>query len=376
MKYWRGFLVAFIFVCISWALNWFAAGHSALVDMVYPYMTRLIISTIAEWSSNFAGCLWQTILVILVLAAIGGIVAMILLKRNPIPLIGWILAVACGISMCSTILYGLNDYAGPINEDVRLEMTDYTVDELAEATKYYRDKANALADSVARDEKGKLKLTPFDELSQQAGVGFHNLTYQHAISLFAGSTVPVKKLGFSFLYGGKTGQTVALTGEACVNPNVPSIAMPFAICKEMAKRMTIAREEDAKYAAFLACAANDSMAFKYSGYCIAYYYCYNTLSQVPTSAAQQSAKTLYSGTSGKLAADMADYEKFFGKFEDPKGDSMADMLTSDYIQAYITPLHKEEETPFNPLDKSQLDLDYVKPTPTPLKEKETDKDKD
>ena len=369
MKYWRGFFVALIFAIIGWAATWFASAHTALVDMIYPYMTRLVIGTIAEWSSGFGGCLWQLLLALLILGSIGGIVAMILLKRNPTQLIGWILAIACGIGMCNTLLYGLNDYAGPVAEDVRLDMTDYTVAELSEATKYYRDKANALADSVARDGKGKLKLPEFKELTLLAGGGFENLTYRHAISLFAGSTAPVKKLGFAFLYGGKTGVTVPLTGEACVNPNVPAIAMPFAICKEMSKRMTIAREEDAKYAAFLASVANDSIAFKYSGYCIAYYYCYNTLAQVPTSTAQQNAKNMAAGVSSKLKADMADYEKFFGKFKDPKGDSIADMLVSDYVQAYITPLHREEEDPFDPLDKEKVDLEYVKPTPTPLQEK-------
>ena len=372
MKYWRGYLVAFIFFAISMAATWFAAGHAALVDMIYPYMTRLIVGTIAEWSSGIAGCLWQILLVILVLLGIGGLVAIILTKRSVIRYIGWVLAVACGISMCNTLLFGLNDYAGPVNEDVRLTMTDYTVAELTEATKYYRDKANGLADSVARDSKGKLKLPEFEDLAIQAGGGFENLTYEHAISLFAGSTAPVKKLGFAFLYGGKTGQTVALTGEACVNPNVPSIAMPFAVCREMSKRMTIVGEEDSKYAAFLATVANDSVVFKYSGYCIAYYYCYNTLLQVPTDTAQQSAKNLYNGTNGKLLSDMKDFEKFFGKFEDPEGDSIADMLVSDYIQAYITPLHREEEDPFDPLDKSKVDIEYVKPVPTPLQEKKDD----
>ena len=372
MKYWRGFLVAFIFAALGWAFSWFASGHTALVDMIYPYMTRLIIGSLADWSAGIAGCLWQTILLIFALVSIAGLVAMILLRRNPIQLIGWILAVACGISMCTTLLYGLNDYAGPISEDVRLDMTDYTVSELSEATKYYRDKANALADTVKRDGKGNVQVPEFAELAAQAGNGFKNLTYEHAISLFAGSTAPVKKLGWTMFYGGKSGAVFPLTGEACVNPNVPDVAMPFAICKEMAKRMTISKEEDAKYAAFLAAAANDSELFQYSAYCVAYYYCYSTLASVPTSTAQQNAKTTHAGASKNLVSDMAAYEKFFGKFEDPKGDSVADMLTSAYIQEFITPLHVEEEDPFDPLDPSKVDLKYVKPTPTPLQEKKDD----
>ena len=372
MKYWRGFLVALIFAAIGWFATWFAAGHAALVDMVYPYMTRLVIGKLAVATSGIAGCLWQTILLILTIASIVGIALMIVFKRNPVSLIGWILAVACGISTMNTLLYGLNDYAGPISEDVRLTMTDYTVSELAEATKYYRDKANALSDSVPRNSKGELELPSFEDLAGMAGDGFRSLTYDHAISLFAGDTSPVKKLGWTAFYKGKTGVTVALTGEACVNPKVPSIALPFAMCKEMSKRMTIAKEEDAKYAAFMAAEANASELFQYSAYCIAYYHCYNTLLQVPTSTAQQNAQTMHTGATANLKKDMEAYEKFFGKFTDPDGDSMADMLVSAYVQEYITPLHIEEEDPFDPYDKSKLDLNYVAPTPTPMPERDDD----
>lgn len=375
MKYWRGFLVAFIFAAIGWALTWFAAGHTALVDMIYPYVTRLILGSLTDWSAGAAGCLWQNWVLIFVIASIAGLVAVLLLRRNPIQLIGWILAVVCAAGMCNTLLFGLNDYAGPISEDVRLTMTDYTVAELSEAAQYYRDKANTLAEAVERDSNGNVAVPEFEELAAQAGQGFERLTYDRAISLFAGSTKPVKKLGWTAFYSGKSGTVYPLTGEACVNPDVPEVALPFAMCKEMARRMTIAKEEDAKYAAFLAAKENDSLLFQYSAYCIAYYYCYNTLATVPTSTAQQNASSVHSGANGLLRQDMESYEKFFGAFEDPMGDSVADMLTSAYIQEFITPLHVEEEDPFDPFDSSKVDLKYVKPTPAPLKDKTESKKK-
>lgn len=365
LKYWRGFLVALIFAIISWALTQFAAAHSALVDMVYPYMTRLVISSLADWSSVVSVCLWQVLLFLLIAGGIASIVLMIVLRWNPVQWLGWILAATCGISMFHTLLYGLNQYTGPIYEDVRLEMTDYTVSELNEAVLYFRDQANNLTATMPRDQKGNLKAPDFETLAQQAGEGFETLTYEDAISLFAGSTAPVKKLS-----GGRKGQsgiTVALTGEAAVNPKVPSIALPFAMCKEMSHRMTIAREEEAKYAAYMACAANSSDLFRYSAYCIAYYHCYNTLLRVPSSTAQSCAQQANAGVNKNLRSDMEDYEAFFGKYKEPDGDSMADLLISWYIQEFITPLHLDEEDSFNPTDPSNVDLTYTAPTPTPLK---------
>lgn len=368
MKYWRGFLVALIFAIISWALTQFAAAHSALVDMVYPYMTRLVISSLADWSSGVSVCLWQVLLFLLIAGGIASIILMIVLRWNPVQWLGWILAVTCGISMFHTLLYGLNKYTGPIYEDVRLEMTDYTVSELNEAALYFRDQANKLAIAMPRDQKGDLMVPAFEKLAEQAAEGFETLTYQDAISLFAGSTAPVKKLSGG--RKGQTGITVALTGESAVNPKVPGIALPFAMCKEMSHRMTIAREEEAKYAAYMACGANSSDLFKYSAYCIAYYHCYNTLLGVPTSTAQSCARQTDAGVNKDLRHDIEDYEAFFGKYKEPEDDSMADLLISWYVQTFITPLHVEEEDPFSPTDPSKVDLTYEKPTPTPLKDKD------
>ena len=42
MKYWRGYLVAAILAACTWAFREFAEAHSQLVDMVYPYLTRIV----------------------------------------------------------------------------------------------------------------------------------------------------------------------------------------------------------------------------------------------------------------------------------------------------------------------------------------------
>jgi len=369
LKYWRGYLVAGILAVISFALIQFAKAHGALVDMIYPYISRLISTSLADWSSGVTFCVWQAVLVALIIGGIVTAVLMILLRWNFFQWLGWVLTVVSALFLLHTGIYGLNDYASPLSEDIRLDMDDYTVTELNEATCYFLDKANELAGAIQRDGDGNPKFAEFEELAQKAGEGFKNLTYDQAISVFAGSTVPVKKLAWSALYGKTSGITAPLTGEAAVNTRVPDIAMPFAMCKEMAKRMTIAGEDDAMMAAYLACAANESKEFQYSAYCIAYYYCYTALSSIPTSTAKACAAQTDKGVSAKLRNDIAVYEDFFGT---PKAEtsshkeeaseetftrsSFTDLLASWYVQEFITPLHKEEEKVFDPLDPNQVDL--------------------
>ena len=388
MKYWRGYLIAGILAAISVALVWFAKAHSVLLDMVYPYVTRMIITSLADWTGGMNFCLWQVLLIGLVIAGIASVILMILLRWNPIQWFGWVLTAISFIVLLETALFGLNKYASPLADDVRLNVTDYTVSELNEATVYFRDKANELALRVQRDSKGNPNFGTFEELAAKAGDGFNALTYDKAISVFAGSTVPVKKLGFSGLYSIRkiSGVTVPLTGEAAVNPGVPAAALPFAMCKELAHRMSIYSDADAAFAAFLAGTANESVAFQYSAYLVAYQSCYNALASIPTSTAQACANQTNSGVNQLLRQDLETYTKFFGnsgasasirtdKADLSTGDKdglgafseysdVADLLASWYIQEFIVPLHQEEETPFNPMDPSQVDLSGIKPQPT------------
>ena len=376
MKYWRGYLVAAILAAITWALVEFAKAHSVLVDMVYPYMTRLVVTSMASWTGEMSFCLWQVLLVGMVVIAVVTIILMILLRWNFIQWLGWVMAVISCVMMLHTTVYGLNKYASPLADDIMLEVTDYTVSELNEATLYFRDKANTLALEIPRDSKGNPEFGTFEEMAEKAGAGFEVLTYDKAMSVFAGSTVPVKKLGWRMFYGGQFGVTVALTGEAAVNPKIPSAIMPFAMCNEMARRMSIYSDADAAFAAFLAASSNPSKSFQYSAYLMAYNYCYTALKQIPTSTAQACAAETDKGVNDKLRTDLNSYEKFFGeavaennRAEIPEAakdenspisfseySSAADLLTNWYIQTYIVPQNVEEEVPFNPLDPSQVDL--------------------
>ena len=377
MKYWRGYLAAGIFAAITWALVEFAKAHSVLVDMIYPYMTRLVVTSMADWTSSMSFCLWQVLLIALVVIAIVTVVLMVVLRWNFVQWLGWVLAAVSCIAMLNTVIFGLNRYASPLADDMRLEMGDFTVSELNEATVYFRDQANLLAAEMQRDGKGNVESGSFEELAQQAGEGYEVLAYEETISVFAGSTVPVKKLGWTLFYGGDFGVTVPLTGEAAVNPNVPGVILPFAMCNEMAHRMSIYSEADAAFAAFLACINNPDARFQYAGYLMAYRYCFTALENIPTTTAQSCANTTDKGVSRLLREDIERAEKFLGKDpaapneraeipEDAAAEDapihfsdysdVSDLLANWYIAKFITPLHQEEEITFDPLDPSQVDL--------------------
>ena len=364
LKYWRGYLVAAILAAIAGGLHWFAAGHRALMDMVYPYVTRLIMTTLADISAGTSICLWQLILFLLIAGVVALVVFTILRRWSITRLVGWCLAAVSLIYLLNTGIYGLNHYAGPIADDIQLDITGYTVNDLEATTKHFLNRANELAQQVNRNSKGDVEFADFKTLAEQAGDGFSYLTYEEGLSVFAGSTAPVKKLGMSWLYSifGVGGNFTPLTGEAAVNAHVDPIALPFVMCQEMAKRMSIVKDADASFAAYLACRGNASVEFLYSGYFVAYRYCYNALKQVADVSALDHMTCAQLKHDLDNFNDLGIYNEKVTKLSsarvesDSEYGSITDCLVSGYIQEFIVPLQIEEETKFDPMDESQVDL--------------------
>ena len=363
MKYWRGYLVAAFLAIATFAITQFAAGHTLLMDMVYPYMVRMLLPEVTAWSGSVDFCLWQTLLLFVIGGIVLSIVLMLLLRWNPVQWFGWILAVSCLFSLVNNGLFSLGKYSTPMTEDLLMDMQDYSADALEDAALYYRDKANVLSRRVNRDDSGVI-FSSFEDLNAQAGEGFRYLTYQRGFAIFSGDTSPVKELGWSDLYTrqGITGMTVYLTGEAAVNPQIPQVGMPFAICKEMAKRMMIYNDSEANFAAFLASTCHDMLSeeFQYSAYLMAYRAIYNTIASQNSVRSQEIRASLEASISPMLKEDLDRYNSFFSSSQATEADPLfTDLLVSWHIQEVVIPLTPVDENTFDPMDESDERLQDI-----------------
>lgn len=385
MKMLRGYIAAGIIGALAWVLTKFGERFTTLVDMIYPYVIRTMQGYLATWSGAVDMLIWQVLAVALGVVALGGLVVVIVMKWNPISWAGWVLAGVSTVWLLHTAMFGLNYYAGPLAEDLRLEVGRYSVSELAEATEYYRDKANELAAQVERDAEGNVAFSDFHVLAKKAGDGFHTLTYDYSYPIFAGSTEPVKELGWADMYTsmGITGFTCGITGEAAVNPQIPDVTLPFTMCHEMAHRMCIASEKDANFAAFLACSVHEDVQFRYSAYYMAYRYCYSALATAQSTNAAAAAARIDSEVSDLLRRDLRYYDSFFSTKKDEKatkvadtvndtylktsGESagiasygqVADLLVNWHIQQIVLPELTITIAPFDPYDENQVDLSGI-----------------
>ena len=373
MKYWRGYLTAAILAAFTWVLIQMGQKYTTLVDMVYPYVTRSVQSFLTAWTGGVDFLVWQTAVLFLIILLIATLVLVFIFRAKVIRWLGWALAAIAVVVLLHTGVYGLNRYAGPIEDDLRLDMVDYTQTELEAATIFYRDMANGLAPQI-RDENGGYVTSDFETLAAITGDGFRTLARERSYSIFGGDYTPVKKLGWSGLYTslGKSGVFVPLTGEAAVNPDIPGYALPFAMAKEMAHRLCIAREGEADFAAFLACAENEDLEYQYSGYFMAFQICRSALFSVDEAAAE----AIDEGICRELYQDLNELGDFFLQNRDEDLTNLVTTVTDTYEEAttdqevryssacdYLVNWHIDQyveeeivEEKFDPFDETQVDL--------------------
>ena len=137
------------------------------------------------------------------------------------------------------------------------------------------------------------------------------------------------------------------------------------MCKEMSKRMSISRDSDANFAAYMACVANSDSAFQYSGYLMAFRFCYNALKAENSSAGRAALRRVENQISPKVAADLKVYNRFVDSNAVSKGT--VSLLVNWHIETVILPIQQEQEQAnkviiFDPLDEEDPRLkDMLEP---------------
>ncbi len=295
----------------------------------YPKISRKILAFLAGLTAPVPVPVWELAVCAL---AVWLIVSFVLaLKRSRFLL--WLTGVVefvCGAAFVFVAIWGLNYFAPPMQERLGFEVEQYTVQELREAAEYYLAQANAAAREVPRGADGVMLEEDFADLAEHAGDGYQALA--ETMPCFDGSTARVKKLLSSKFMGatGTTGIFIAFTGESSVSSTTFRSSLPFTMCHEIGHRMAFARENEANFAAFLACSVSERADFRYSGYYLAFVYCYNALYRVDRDA----ASSLWASACGEIKADAAASREHYEKVENEKVSEATYRVYDSYLKAF------------------------------------------
>lgn len=306
-----------------------ATQYTDFVFSFYPAVSRAVLSFLAGITSLVSVPVWE----VAVCALAVWFIASLILALKHGRFLHWLTGVTEVLSagVCFFVcVWGLNYFAPPMQERLNLPAKQYTTAELREATEYYLSMANKTAPLVTRNREGVMISAEFSDLAKAAGDGYNRLAAQ--MDCFDESTAQVKQLLASKLFGatGTTGIFVAFTGESSVSSTTFTASMPFTMCHEIGHRMAFARENEANFAAFLACSENDRADFRYSGYYSAFVYCYNALYHNDSASAAE----IWAQASAPLKADCAAARAHYEKVRDEKVSEVTDKVYDSYLKAF------------------------------------------
>ncbi len=249
-----------------------------------------------------------------------------------------LLATVLLIASCALLFYegvwALGYHSRPLADSLGYSTAGgYTRDQLASAAKWMLDAVNSEAGLVERDENGVCAGVPFDELSDMACESWNTLASEN--EYFADfHPVAVKPVLASELmsYANITGIFIAFTGEANLNISAPASSLPFTAAHELAHASMVCPENEANFAAWLACRASSYHIFRYSGALAGFIYLYNSLYREDAEAAFD----LYRQLDPLVQADMEYRSEYWASYEGPI-EKVSTAVNNAYLQVMAQP---------------------------------------
>lgn len=210
-----------------------------------------------------------------------------------------------------SLLWGLNYYRKSIATQVQIQPKQYSRENLESIFLLLKNRLNdyaALTDSVKREQYQKRSVlvdSAYHAYSRTSAI-FPFLLYQQP-------SVKVSMYSFASHYIGFTGYFNPFTSEAQINTEVPVFLQPFIIAHEIGHQLGYAKENEASFAAFLACMYSGNPDFRYS----ILFELYRTVAVELSRAERQDIDNYFEGMHPRVLADKRDLEMYLKKYKNP-----------------------------------------------------------
>ena len=230
---------------------------------------------------------------------------------------------------CFCLWWGVYYYSDSFSEQAGLERRPIAVEELENVTQYFADLANTYSSRVDRDENG------FFTADRQE-LFDHSTTLYHAVQeefpCLEGPDLRAKPALFSRILSRltTTGYFFAYTAEANVNVDCTMAHIPATIAHELAHQRGVAGEDEANFAAVLACMEDGDDTYVYSGALFAYVYLGNALHDTDRTAWNR----VYSSLNEDVRRDLDAHNAYWDRYDETKVAEISDTVYEGFLKTY------------------------------------------
>lgn len=235
-----------------------------------------------------------------------------------------VLAVYAGFCL----LWGVYYYTSDFESQSGIYSQPVSADQLESVTRYFAGLVNEYGAQVKREENGL-----FDEDMDTVFAASPHLydEVQRLVPCLSGDELRVKPFMFSraMSYLNFTGFFFPFTGEANINVDSPKCMIPSTIAHELAHQRGVAAEDEANFAAVLACLESADPVYCYSASLLAYIHLGNALYRADRDAWSEVYATLGEGA----RADLSDNNRYWDRYETPVS-TVSDTVYTGFLHSY------------------------------------------
>ena len=212
--------------------------------------------------------------------------------------------------------WAFNHSRQPLAVSLSLDTSPKSTEALNDLCHALAQEAKTLRATLPETEDGTLLLSSVEDAL--AAIPSYYAALGEKISFFSQPVGTPKAVwlseGLSWL--GITGIYLPFTHESNVNVHQPAFLIAATAAHECSHQQGISREDEANFAAYLACRASNDPAAQYSGTMLALIYCGNALAAEDKSAYLALTESYSDGMRRDLRAHSAYWKRYEGKAEE------------------------------------------------------------
>lgn len=227
------------------------------------------------------------------------------------------------------LLWGVYYYGDSFSDNIGLEMSPISVDQLESVTCYFADLANSYSNRVRRDNNGNFSESR-DWILDRGTTIFRNA--EQSFPCLCDTELRPKPVLFSKVMSlmGFTGFFFPFTGEANVNVDSPACMLPSTVAHELAHQRGVAKEQEANFVSVAVCLDSGEDVFIYSAALLAYTYLGNALYDADYSRWEK----IYNSLNDQVIQDFRMNHKYWNKYEDNVIGKTTDVVYESFLESY------------------------------------------
>ena len=319
---------------ISLAIFVIAKKNAAFAEWMTSNPGYLIRRALAFVSDVIPFSLGELLVVLSPLIVISVIVTAAKKKgiRERVRFLSGFLAIVSLFYTSYVFMLGVGYQRTALNSRLGIPVVKITEQELVDTMIALKTECEALVDEISYSENGSsVSDISFDAMCDEILVGYERLEADYPelnIKTFDSRAKQVY-LSRALTAFEISGVYTFFTGESNVNVYYPEYGTPFTMAHELAHQRGIARENEANFIAFLACARADSAYVRYSGYMNMFEYVASALSRTN----KEKFREIYSSVDPRINGEISAFNEFYYAHKNELMSKISDFLNDNYLKA-------------------------------------------